>query len=91
MRLTVNGEERQKTNTANFVFDVQYLVEFLSNLMTLEPGDIILTGTPGGVGVARNPQVFLKDGDVVRVEIDKIGALENKVSAVNKSSSLQEG
>ena len=66
------------------MFDVQYLVEFLSNLMTLEPGDIILTGTPGGVGVARNPQVFLKDGDVVKIEIDKIGALENKVSAVIK-------
>jgi acylpyruvate hydrolase len=91
VRLTVNGEERQKTNTANFVFDVQYLVEFLSNLMTLEPGDIILTGTPGGVGVARNPQVFLKAGDVVKVEIDKIGVLENKVSAVqveNKVSAL---
>jgi len=82
VRLTVNGEERQKTNTANFVFDVPYLVEFLSNLMTLEPGDIILTGTPGGVGVARNPQVFLKAGDIVKIEIDKIGALENKVSAV---------
>ncbi|MFP7737062.1 fumarylacetoacetate hydrolase family protein [Priestia aryabhattai] len=82
VRLTVNGEERQKTNTANFVFDVQYLVEFLSNLMTLEPGDIILTGTPGGVGVARDPQVFLKDGDVVKIEIDKIGYLENKVSRV---------
>lgn len=82
VRLTVNGEERQKTNTANFVFDVKYLVQFLSNLMTLEPGDIILTGTPGGVGVARNPQVFLKDGDIVRIEIDKIGYLENKVSAV---------
>ena len=80
----MNGEDRQKTNTANFVFDVQYLVEFLSNLMTLEPGDLILTGTPGGVGVACNPQVFLKDGDIVRVEIDEIGALENKVSAVNK-------
>ena len=73
------------------MFDVQYLVEFLSNLMTLEPGDIILTGTPGGVGVARDPQVFLKDGDVVRVEIDKIGDLENKVSAVNKVPVVQEG
>jgi acylpyruvate hydrolase len=91
VRLTVNGEERQKTNTANFVFDVQYLVEFLSNLMTLEPGDIILTGTPGGVGVARNPQVFLKDGDIVKIEIDKIGTLENKVSAVNKVPVVQEG
>ena len=82
VRLTVNGEERQKTNTENFVFDVPYLVQFLSNLMTLEPGDIVLTGTPGGVGVARDPQVFLKDGDVVRIEIDEIGYLENKVTKV---------
>ncbi|MGJ9386017.1 fumarylacetoacetate hydrolase family protein [Salipaludibacillus sp. CF4.18] len=82
VRLTVNGEERQKTNTENFVFDVKYLVEFLSNLMTLEPGDIVLTGTPGGVGVARDPQLFLKDGDIVRIEIDKIGELENKVTRV---------
>lgn len=78
--LTVNGEQRQRSNTANLVFSVPYLVEFLSNLMTLEPGDVILTGTPGGVGVARDPQVFLKDGDVVRIEIDRIGALENKVA-----------
>ncbi|MDP9742365.1 UNVERIFIED_ORG: acylpyruvate hydrolase [Bacillus sp. B2I3] len=84
VRLTVNGEERQKTNTSNFVFDVKYLVEFLSNLMTLEPGDIVLTGTPGGVGVARDPQVFLKDGDVVKIEIDKIGYLENRVRRVGE-------
>jgi acylpyruvate hydrolase len=77
--LTVNGEVRQKSNTANLVFTVQYLVEFLSSLATLEPGDIILTGTPGGVGVAREPQVFLKDGDIVRIEIDKIGVLKNRV------------
>ncbi|NSL52946.1 fumarylacetoacetate hydrolase family protein [Calidifontibacillus erzurumensis] len=81
--LTVNGKERQRSNTANLVFSVQYLVEFLSNLMTLEPGDVILTGTPGGVGVARDPQVFLKDGDVVRIEVDKIGALENRVRKVS--------
>lgn len=81
--LTVNGEERQRSNTANLVFTVPRLVEFLSGLMTLEPGDVILTGTPGGVGVARDPQVFLKDGDVVRIEIDKIGALENKVKRMN--------
>lgn len=80
--LTVNGEERQRSNTRNLVFSVQYLVEFLSNLMTLEPGDVILTGTPGGVGVAMNPPVFLKDGDIVRIEVDKIGALENKVKEV---------
>ncbi|MDB4865853.1 MAG: 5-carboxymethyl-2-hydroxymuconate isomerase [Cohnella sp.] len=77
--LTVNGEERQRSNTKNLVFTVPYLVEFLSNLMTLEPGDVILTGTPGGVGVAREPQMFLKDGDVVRIEIDRIGVLENQV------------
>ncbi|MEH7416100.1 fumarylacetoacetate hydrolase family protein [Neobacillus drentensis] len=80
--LTVNGEERQHTNTANLVFSVQYLVEFLSNLMTLEPGDVILTGTPGGVGFAMNPQTFLKDGDVVKIEIDEIGSLENTVKKV---------
>lgn len=78
--LTVNGEVRQSTNTENLVFSVQKLVSFLSNLMTLEPGDVVLTGTPGGVGFAMNPQTFLKDGDVVRIEIDKVGALENKVS-----------
>ncbi|MGD8189447.1 fumarylacetoacetate hydrolase family protein [Brevibacillus ginsengisoli] len=77
--LTVNDEQRQHTNTSNLVFTVPYLVEFLSNLMTLEPGDVILTGTPGGVGVARDPQVFLKDGDVVRISIDGVGVLENKV------------
>mgnify|MGYP003390640256 FL=1 len=77
--LTVNGEVRQKTNTANLVFSVQKLVAFLSELMTLEPGDVVLTGTPGGVGVAMNPPTFLKEGDVVRIEIDKVGVLENKV------------
>ncbi len=78
--LTVNGEERQRSNTGNLVFSVQRLVQFLSELMTLEPGDVILTGTPGGVGVARNPQTFLKDGDVVKIVVDKVGVLENKVS-----------
>ena len=78
--LTVNGEVRQKTNTENLVFSVQKLVSFLSNLVTLEPGDVILTGTPGGVGVAMDPPTFLKDGDVVRIEIDQVGVLENKVS-----------
>lgn len=87
--LTVNGEERQRSNTANLVFSVQYLVEFLSGLMTLEPGDVILTGTPGGVGVARNPQVFLKDGDVVKIEIDKIGALENRVTSVKETAEVK--
>ena len=77
--LSVNGEERQRSNTENLVFTVPKLVAFLSSLMTLEPGDIVLTGTPGGVGVAREPQAFLKEGDVVRIEIERIGVLENKV------------
>ena len=82
--LYVNGEERQHSNTENLVFSVQKLVEFLSNLMTLEPGDVIMTGTPGGVGVAMEPQGFLKDGDVVRIEVDQVGVLENKVRKVSE-------
>lgn len=80
--LKVNGEVRQQTNTENLVFSVQKLVSFLSNLMTLEPGDVVLTGTPGGVGVAMDPPTFLKDGDVVEIEIDKLGTLSNKVATV---------
>ncbi|MEH7276335.1 fumarylacetoacetate hydrolase family protein [Neobacillus vireti] len=79
MVLTVNGEERQRTNTANQVFTVKRLVSFLSHLATLEPGDIVITGTPGGVIQAMEPQVWLRDGDVVRVEIEQVGVLENTV------------
>ncbi|MGO4890378.1 fumarylacetoacetate hydrolase family protein [Anaerobacillus sp. MEB173] len=82
MVLTVNGEERQRTNTANQVFTVKKLVSFLSSLATLEPGDIVITGTPGGVIQAMEPQVWLKDGDVVRVEIEQVGVLENTVRSV---------
>ncbi|MGN4422381.1 fumarylacetoacetate hydrolase family protein [Bacillus cereus group sp. MYBK30-1] len=82
--LTVNGEKRQQSNTANLVFSVPYLVSFLSNLITLEPGDVILTGTPGGVGVAHNPQAFLKDGDIVRIEVDQVGVLENRVKQTSE-------
>ncbi|MEH7095281.1 fumarylacetoacetate hydrolase family protein [Neobacillus vireti] len=77
--LTLNGEERQRSNTKNLVFTIPYLVNFLSNIMTLEVGDIICTGTPGGVGQARNPQSWMKHGDIVRVEIEGIGALENPI------------
>jgi acylpyruvate hydrolase len=79
IELRVNGELRQKTNTANFVFNVHDLVEFLSGFMTLEPGDVVCTGTPGGVGFAMDPPVFLQDGDVVRIDIDRLGTLENRV------------
>ncbi|MFB4162420.1 fumarylacetoacetate hydrolase family protein [Alteribacillus sp. JSM 102045] len=83
--LTVNGEERQRSNTKNLVFSVEDLVEFFSGLMTLEPGDIIFSGTPGGVGVARDPQVFLKDGDVCKIEVESVGSLENQVKTTAKA------
>ena len=82
--LTVNGEERQRSNTSNLVFSVPRLVEYISSIMTLEPGDVILTGTPGGVGVAMDPPTFLQEGDVVAITVDKIGTLENTVKKVEK-------
>ena len=76
IRCFVNGESRQNSNTKNLVFNVFDQIALLSQAMTLEPGDMIFTGTPGGVGFAAKPPRFLKPGDVVRVEIDRIGALE---------------
>ncbi len=78
--LSINGEQRQHSNTDNLVFDVEYLIEYLSQFMTLEPGDIILTGTPGGVGAPT--QSFLQDGDVVEVRIEQLGVLTNTVQQV---------
>lgn len=75
----VNGEYRQKSNTKDMIFGVDYLIENLSSMVTLEPGDIIFTGTPQGVGAGFTPNKFLKDGDVVDVEIAGIGVLRNKV------------
>jgi ureidoglycolate lyase len=81
IRCMVNGELRQSSNTSNLVFDVWAQIEQLSQAMTLEPGDVIFTGTPGGVGAAMKPMQFLKAGDVVRVEIDELGAIENRCEA----------
>jgi 2-keto-4-pentenoate hydratase/2-oxohepta-3-ene-1,7-dioic acid hydratase in catechol pathway len=77
LRTTVNGEIRQSSNTSNLIFDCYAQVEIISSICTLEPGDVIATGTPGGVGMATGR--FLAPGDVVRVEIDGIGAIENRV------------
>ena len=77
IRCLVNGEARQDSNTRNLVFNVWDQIEQLSQAMTLEPGDLIFTGTPGGVGAAMNPRRFLRDGDRVRVEIEGLGALDN--------------
>jgi len=81
IRCLVNGEVRQDSNTRHLVFDVWAQVEHLSKAMTLEPGDVIYTGTPGGVGAAMNPRRFLKAGDLVRVEVDGLGAIENRCAA----------
>jgi 2-keto-4-pentenoate hydratase/2-oxohepta-3-ene-1,7-dioic acid hydratase in catechol pathway len=79
IRCFVNGAKRQDSNTRHLVFDVFDQIAHLSEAMTLEPGDVIYTGTPGGVGFAAQPPEFLKAGDVVRVEIDRIGALEARL------------
>ena len=76
IRCFVNGEKRQDSNTKNLVFNVFDQVALLSEAMTLMPGDAIFTGTPGGVGFAAKPPRFLKAGDTVRIEIDRIGAIE---------------
>jgi len=77
VRCSVNGELRQNSNTKNLVFNLWDQIEHLSQAMTLEPGDLIFTGTPGGVGAAMKPMRFLQPGDRVRVEIDTLGAIEN--------------
>lgn len=79
IRCFVNGEKRQDSNTREMVFDVFAMIEHLSQAMTLEPGDLIITGTPAGVGAVSKPPRYLKAGDVVRVEIDGLGHIENKV------------
>lgn len=79
IRTWVNDELRQNGNTRDMIFNINQIVYHLSRIMTLEPCDIIATGTPSGVGMAMKPQNWLKDGDVIRIEIDGIGALENMV------------
>lgn len=79
LRSFVNGEKRQESTTANMMHSVARQIEYLSTAFTLEPGDLIATGTPEGVGMGMTPPRFLNDGDVVRCEIDGIGAIENRV------------
>lgn len=80
IRLRLNGQTMQNSNTNQLVFDVPALIEAISADITLEPGDVIATGTPPGVGFARKPPVYLKAGDVVEVEIDGLGVLRNPVA-----------
>lgn len=79
IRLLLNGEVMQESNTKMMIWAVADLISFISATMTLEPGDVIITGTPPGVGVARKPPRFLQDGDEMVVEIDGIGRLANRV------------
>ncbi len=80
LRTWVNGELRQDSSTSDLIFSPQQVVEFLAETCTLEPGDLILTGTPSGVGMSMDPRRFLAPGDVVRIEIDSLGAIEHAIT-----------
>ena len=80
LKCFVNGEQRQSSNTANMIASVRQQIAYVTTAFTLEPGDLIATGTPEGVGVGMEPQVFLQPGDIVRCEIEGIGTIENKVA-----------
>jgi acylpyruvate hydrolase len=75
----LNGETVQSSNTDHLIFDVPNLISTISEAMTLAPGDLIVTGTPSGVGHSRTPRLYMKDGDIVEVEIERIGILSNKI------------
>ena len=80
LRTWVNGELRQDSNTSDLIFGCQDLVEFISQTCTLSPGDLILTGTPSGVGMGLDPPQFLQPGDTVRIEIERLGSIEHSVA-----------
>lgn len=79
VRCILNGNTVQSSNTREFIFDVATMIEYISQIVTLQPGDLIFTGTPHGVGMGRKPQLWMKAGDKVRCEIDELGAIENNV------------
>lgn len=81
LRTKLNGEVMQDGSTADWLFSIPYLISYLSHYFTLEPGDIVTTGTPGGVGCFRNPERYLAPGDVVAVEVEAVGELVNPVVA----------
>jgi acylpyruvate hydrolase len=81
LRTWVNGELRQDSSTSDLIFGIEELVAFISETCTLEPGDLILTGTPSGVGMAMDPPTFLEPGDVVRIEIESLGTVEHGIVA----------
>jgi acylpyruvate hydrolase len=80
LRTWVNGELRQDSSTSNLIFKIPELISFISETCKLEPGDLILTGTPSGVGMGLDPPRFLASGDVVRIEIERLGAIEHSIT-----------
>jgi 2,4-didehydro-3-deoxy-L-rhamnonate hydrolase len=81
IRAVLNGEVLQDSNTSNMVFGVAEIVAFVSQAITLEPGDLIITGTPAGVGAFRKPQIWMQPGDEITIEIDGVGSITNPVTA----------
>jgi 2-keto-4-pentenoate hydratase/2-oxohepta-3-ene-1,7-dioic acid hydratase in catechol pathway len=79
IELRLNGQTMQSSSTRQLIFSIPKLLSYISGVCTLEPGDVLFTGTPPGVGMARKPPVFLQPGDVVEVEIEKVGVLRNRV------------
>ena len=79
MTLDVNGKNMQKGNTNKMIFNINFILSYLSKFMSLQPGDIVTTGTPPGVGMAKKPQIFLKSGDEINLSIDNLGAQKQKV------------
>ena len=80
IQMRINGELMQDSSTSELIFSIPFLISYLSKIFTFQPGDLIFTGTPAGVGVARNPQRFLKPGDKCEVEIQGLGILANPVA-----------
>jgi len=87
--LSVNGTVKQDSNTAEMIFSVAQVIEHLANIMALEPGDVIATGTPAGVGAGREPPEFLQPDDEIRVEIEGLGVLETRIAAHDRSDSVR--
>src|SRR5690606_35224812 len=75
----LNGQEMQRTTTDLMIFSIPEIISYVSSFCTLTPGDVIVTGTPGGVGFKRTPPIFLKPGDICEVEVEKVGVLSNIV------------
>jgi 2-keto-4-pentenoate hydratase/2-oxohepta-3-ene-1,7-dioic acid hydratase in catechol pathway len=81
LQTRLNGEVMQQTTTALMIFSIPVLIEYISTFTSLQPGDVIVTGTPGGVGVKRTPPVWMKPGDTVEIEVSKVGVLSNIIAA----------